>query len=951
MDKLFLLDAYALIYRAYYALIRAPRITSKGFNTSAIFGFCNTLDEILRKENPSHIAVCFDPPGPTFRHDMYDRYKAQREAQPEDISASVPIIKEIVAAYDIPVFEIPGYEADDVIGTLSRMAARQGFTTYMMTPDKDYGQLVDEHTFMYRPSLRGQDFEIRGVREVCERYGISSPLQVIDLLALEGDKIDNIPGCPGVGEKTAVKLIGEFGSIENLIAHAAEIPGAIGRKIRENADQITFSKKLATIRTDVPVEVDFDSLRRGPVDTETLRSIFTRLEFKTFLSRLNRGSSTSEKVAAAAVSAPGNSAGEDGTDDKGGTPAKRKAKAAADAGQSAQPSLFDFLDAPDETPDAGSAPHALETVTTVVSGEEAIGNFVTEAAAAPFAAIALYAIGEEAMTAQLRAIAVSTAEGAATYIDIPARPDNKARLMALLQPLFTSPQTTLVSHDIKRDMVLLRRERVSLSAPYFDTRLAHYLLQPEMRHRLSDIALNVLGLTADDYADADAARKPYGPLSAGKEVLRLGQAADLTGRLRRPLLTMLRQNGQQQLLDDIELPLAAVLADMEWNGVRIDVAELKSLSETLTARLRGVEEEVYDLAGEKFNIGSPSQVGEILFGKLALDPKAKRTKTGAYSTTEEILLKHRAGNPIVEKILEARSLRKLLATYVDALPTLINPLTGKIHSTFNQTVTATGRISSANPNLQNIPIRTDLGREVRRAFVADPGCVLLSADYSQIELRLMACMSDDPELTEAFNAGLDIHRATAAKIYHIPYDDVDDNQRRKAKTANFGTVYGISAFGLSERLGIPRAEARDLIEGYFATYPHIRRYIDDSIAKAREQGYVTTIMGRKRYLPDINSRNATVRSFAERNAVNAPLQGSAADIIKEAMIRVFRRLNTDGFRSKLILQVHDELILNVPVDELPRVQQMVVAEMEDSFHGCVPLEVSSGAAPNWLEAH
>lgn len=945
MDKLFLLDAYALIYRAYYALIRAPRITSKGFNTSAIFGFCNTLDEILRKENPSHIAVCFDPPGPTFRHDMYDQYKAQREAQPEDISASVPIIKEIVEAYRIPVFEIPGYEADDVIGTLSRMAARKGFTTYMMTPDKDYGQLVDEHTFMYRPSLRGLDFEIRGVKEVCERYGISSPLQVIDLLALEGDKIDNIPGCPGVGEKTAVKLIGEFGSIENMIARAAEIPGAIGRKVRENADQITFSKKLATIRTDVPVEVDFDTLRRGPVDTEALRAIFTRLEFKTFLSRLNRGESTAEKVASADAAVKGSTADKRSTSGKGG------AKATADAGKSAQPSLFDFLDAPDEAPAADSAPRTLETVTTVVSGEEAIGHFVEEVAAAPFAAIALYAIGEEAMTAQLRAIAVSTAEGNATYIDIPARPDDKARLMALLEPLFTSPQTTLVSHDIKRDMVLLRRERILLSAPYFDTRLAHYLLQPEMRHRLSDIALNVLGLTADDYADADAARKPYGPLPAGKEVLRLGQAADLTGRLRLPLLTLLRQNSQEQLLDDIELPLAAVLADMEWNGVRIDVAELKSLSETLSARLRGVEEEVYDLAGEKFNIGSPSQVGEILFGKLALDPKAKRTKTGAYSTTEEILLKHRAGNPIVEKILEARSLRKLLATYVDALPALINPLTGKIHSTFNQTVTATGRISSANPNLQNIPIRTDLGREVRRAFVADPGCVLLSADYSQIELRLLACMSDDPELTEAFNSGLDIHRATAAKIYHIPYDEVDDNQRRKAKTANFGTVYGISAFGLSERLGIPRAEARDLIDGYFATYPHIRRYIDDSIARAREQGYVTTIMGRKRYLPDINSRNATVRSFAERNAVNAPLQGSAADIIKKAMIRVAHRLNADSYRSKLILQVHDELILNVPADELPRVQQMVVAEMEDSFHGCVPLEVSSGAASNWLEAH
>lgn len=934
MKKLFLLDAYALIYRAYYALIRAPRITSKGFNTSAIFGFCNTLDEILKKENPTHIAVCFDPHGPTFRHEMYEGYKAQREAQPEDISASVPIIKEIVEAYRIPVFEVPGYEADDVIGTLSRMASKEDYTTYMMTPDKDYGQLVTDKVFMYRPSLRGQGFELRGVKEVCEKYGIESPLQVIDLLALEGDTIDNIPGCPGVGPKTASKLIGEYGSVENILDHAADIKGAVGQKIRDNAEQIRFSKKLATIKTDVPLEVDFDSLRREPEDVDALRDIFTDLEFKTFLTRLNGRAKAIAR---------------DSKEDEEKPERKRHSIELP-----AQPSLFDFMEGGEDVPE-GTSPFAVADSVPVdyrpVSSPDEIPSIMEEALRSGSLGLAVYAIGAEAMTASLRGIALSPSTGAGRYIDIPANNEERTRLMSALAPLFSNPGYTLVSHDIKRDMVLLRREGIEITSLYFDTQLAHYLLQPEMRHRLADIVMNVLSIQMDEYADSDASRKPYTPLPAGEEVRRLCQQADMVNRLRSPLSELLTQNGQKKLLDDIELPLAAVLADMEWTGVRIDIHELAGLSASLTSQLRELEEKAYALAGKRFNIASPMQVGEILFGKLKLDSRAKRTKNGSYSTTEEVLLRHRDSHPLVNLILEIRGIRKLLTTYVDALPALVNPVTGKIHTTFNQTVTATGRISSANPNLQNIPIRTEDGREVRRAFIADEGCLVLSADYSQIELRLLADLSDDPELTEAFNSGLDIHRATASKIYHVPYDDVTDSQRRKAKTANFGTVYGISAFGLSERLNIPRAEAKELIDGYFNTYPHIRQFIEESTEKARKEGYVSTIMGRKRYLPDINSRNATVRSYAERNAVNAPIQGSAADIIKLAMIRVHNEMKRLGLKSRMILQVHDELVFNVYPEELPALQELVIREMSGAFSGSVPLEVSAGTGQNWLAAH
>ncbi|MDE5941332.1 MAG: DNA polymerase I [Muribaculaceae bacterium] len=923
--KLFLLDAYALIYRAYYALIRSPRITSDGFNTSAVFGFCNTLQDVLRKENPTHIAVCFDPHGPTFRHEMYSGYKANREAQPEDITLSVPVIKEIVEAYNIPVFEIPGYEADDVIGTLARKAAAQGYTTYMMTPDKDYGQLVTDRIFMYRPSLRGEGFEVRGVSEVCAKYEISSPHQVIDLLALEGDSIDNIPGCPGVGPKTAVKLIKEYGSVENLLASAHEIAGAIGRKIRDNADQIAFSKQLATIKCDVPVEVDFDNLRREHEDVDRLRAIFTRLEFKTFLSRLDRTAAAPSQAS--------------------------RSKAKPDT--SSEPftgSLFDFIEGEDTSSasDTTQAYSEADTAYTEALTPEAAARFVSRATGSPNAAVSLYAVGADAMTADLRGIAVSHATAAACYIPLPADTTLRKQTLEAIAPLFASPALTIVSHDIKRDMVILRREGIDITSNCFDTSLAHYVLQPEMRHRLADIAMSLLRYRMCDYTEP---RKPHTPLPEAETVKIACEQADITLRLMAPLRDLLVQNSQLELFDTIEIPMARVLADMEWTGVRIDVGELNRQSVSLTRQLKDLEEQAYTLAGEKFNLSSPMQVGEILFGKLQLDPKARRTKKGGFSTAEEVLEKYRSAHPLVNVILEARALKKLLSTYINALPDMVNPETGKIHTVYNQTMTATGRLSSASPNLQNIPIRTDDGREIRRAFIADEGCLILSADYSQIELRLLAALSNDPDLTEAFRQGLDIHKASAAKIYHVPFDEVTDEQRRNAKTANFGTVYGISAFGLAERLGIPRAEARELIEGYFRTYPHIREFIEQSVERARREGYVSTIMGRKRFLPDINSRNATVRSFAERNAVNAPLQGSAADIIKLAMIRIHNEIIARGMRSRMIIQVHDELVFNVPQEELAELTPLVVKTMAGAFSGTVPLEVAAGSGHNWLEAH
>ncbi len=921
--KLFLLDAYALVYRAYYALISAPRVTSDGFNTSAIYGFVNTLQEVLKSQKPTHIAVCFDPQGPTFRHEAYPDYKAQRDKQPEAITLSIPYIKDIIAAYGIEIVEAPGYEADDVIGTLSRRAEAQGFTTYMMTPDKDYGQLVTDHVFMYKPAKKGADPEVCGPREVCEKYGIETPLQVIDLLALEGDAVDNIPGCPGVGEKTAVKLIKEWHSVENLLEHTAEIKGALQKKLVDNAEQIRFSKFLATICTDAPIDMQPDQFVLRQPDYTKLAAIFNTLEFRQLVKRLPVGEAVQPKVA---------------------TPSDGYVAS----------SLFDMADTAVAAADEPVAVHLRynpDSANYLASAD--VGDTVGRALKSTQVSVAVYAVGEEDMRANWIGLAISVAEGEAEYLPIPAFADEKRELMSQLAPLFAAPDGPIVvSHDVKRLITLLRREGIEFNAPFYDTSVAHYLLEPEMNHSLPRVAAAMLAYDTMDFtAETDRVRKRGEAVPSGEECLRYCEAADVVLRLYPLLKESVDKQGLSPLMTDIELPLIPVLASMEWEGVRIDMNALAQLQRNFAARLNSMEQEAYRLAGMQFNIASPSQVGEVLFGHLALDPKAKRTKKGGYSTTEEVLDKYRDVHPLVGLILEIRGLRKLLSTYVEALPQLVNPLTGKIHTTFNQIQTATGRLSSANPNLQNIPVRTEDGREIRRAFVADPGHLLLSADYSQIELRVIADISRDPEMTEAFLTDTDIHRSTAAKIYHEPLDQVTDEQRRRAKTANFGIIYGISAFGLAQRLHIPRYEAKELIDGYFRTYPHIQDYIERAIATAREKGFVTTIMGRKRMLPDINSRSAVVRGYAERNAVNAPIQGSAADIIKLAMVRIHKEFGRLGLKSKMIIQVHDELVFDVIPEELPVVQRTVTRLMTEAHTGTVPMEVASGVGQNWLEAH
>lgn len=912
--RLFLLDAYALIYRAYYALIRAPRVTSTGLNTSAVFGFCNTLDEILRKESPTHIAVCFDPRGGhTFRHEEYPLYKAQRDKQPEDITLSIPYIKEILEAYRIPAIEIEGYEADDVIGTLSRKAEQEGFDTFMMTPDKDYGQLVTDHVFMYRPALRGEGFEIRGPQQVCERYGIESPRQVIDLLALEGDASDNVPGCPGVGEKTAVKLISEWGSVENLLDHTADLKGAMKKKIIENAEQIKMSKWLVTIKTDVPLgEVTPASLKRKELDVDRLIDIYRKLEFRTFINRLQQNAEPAE----------------------GSSSPK-----AAD--QPAMGSLFDMDFGNDSFAPQNDFVSSDKYVTVSTIAEAA--EHIDSASRRESLGICVRAIGEEAMSAQILGVAISPAPEESFYI--PLDDSNRNEYISLLAPLFDSKAPLLVSGDVKRDYLLLRRLGFTIECGYYDIGVTHYLLAPEMKHNLERLSLGFLSLEMQPQV------AKVGNLPVAEQISRICQRADIALRLYPVLETQIEEQNLRKLLYEIELPLVKVLAEMEWTGVRIDVHELAELSRRYTERLTVMEERAYQLAGTRFNVSSPMQVGEILFGKMQIDPKAKRTRKGAFSTTEEILEKYRHEYEIVDLILKIRALRKLLTTYINALPTLVNPTTGKIHTSYNQTVTATGRISSTNPNLQNIPVRSDDGREIRRAFIPDPGDIFLSADYSQIELRLMADLSGDKDMIDAFLSGADIHRATAAKIHHIPLEQVTDNERRAAKTANFGIIYGISAFGLSERLGIPRGEAKDLIAGYFRTYPGVKKYMDKSIEVAREQKYVTTVMGRKRMLPDIDSRSAVVRGYAERNAINAPLQGSAADIIKRAMITIYNEIERRKMRSRMIMQVHDELIFNVVPDELDALKEIVVTHMAHAYSGKVPLEVSAGTGKNWLEAH
>lgn len=918
--KLFLLDAYALIFRAYHAMKYSPRFTSDGMNTSAIFGFVNTLEEILKKENPTHIAVCFDPAGKTFRHEMFPEYKAGREATPEDIKIAIPYIKDIIRAYRIPVVEVGGYEADDVIGTLAEKSRAAGFSTYIMSPDKDLSQLVGGAVKIYRPGHKGQPAEVRGVKEVCDVFGVAHPRQVIDLLALMGDKVDNIAGCPGVGEKTASKLILEFGSVENLIANTGKLKGALKTRIEENVDNILFSKKLATICTDVPVEIDEDAFARHPADGDALRSIFEKLEFRMLLSRV-----LGEKPAVA--------------------------KPAPKPSGSVQGSLFDDLleVAPEIAPEKTFAGNFR------IATEADLAGLTDKAVAADAVGLHFVMTAGDAMFARLTGVAVATGADEAFYVALPDRESLDAA-QPDLRRMLESPETVKTGTDLKRAMVVLRRCcGTTVAAPYYDNAVAHYLLQPEMSHtleRLTEIHLHQAlpspavpeGVKPNKFDMAEDL-KP-------EDIFRTACAYACANYRLRPVLDgLLEKENMGHLLNDIELPLVEVLADMETAGVRIDVGTLKSYSEVLSRHLAEIERECVELAGVSFNVASPAQVGEVLFDRLKIDDKAKKTRSGQYSTTEEVLEKLSGRHPIVGKVLEFRKVKKLLSTYVDALPELINKETGKIHTTFNQTVTATGRLSSTGPNLQNIPIRNEEGREIRKAFIPDDGHVFFSADYSQIELRIVANISKDEAMTEAFLAGEDIHRATAAKIFHEPLENVTADQRRKAKTANFGMIYGISTFGLSARLQIPRGEAKEIIDGYFRTFPGVRRFMDESIEQTRRRGYVTTLFGRRRLLPDINSRNAVVRGYAERNAINAPIQGTAADIIKIAMIRVFRRFKEEGIRSKMILQVHDELNFDVLPEELPAVTRIVKEEMEGAYSAAVPLVADFGSGANWLEAH
>ena len=944
--KLLLLDAYALIFRAFYAMIRSPRVTSTGIDTSAVFGFVNTLQDLLKREQPSHIAVCFDPPGgKTFRHENYEPYKANRDKTPEGILVAVPYIKRILEAYRIPIFEVEGYEADDVIGTLSHQAEQQGFFTYMVTGDKDFGQLVTPNIKVYDPLKK----EILGVEEVNAKYGIQSPTQLIDILGLMGDSADNIPGCPGVGPKTAEKLIQQYGSIENLLEHTDELKGAQQQKVRDNAEQIRMSKWLATIITDVPVTLDADALKREPTDMDSLREVFNELEFRTLTQRLIDGGEANaglDPVETQNLASPATPPLHPST-----LPPSPPRTAAPAAGT--QLSLFD-LDEPAQQ-ESTTAPvntslentaHDYRLVTTPLEAATLVGELQDR----PRVAVTLLGTGDNAMQFKIMGMALCAKPHEATYIKC----DDRQDMLAALAPLFNS-KACIVSSDIKRLMVVMNQHGITFTAPYYDTAVAHYLLQPERGHSTAEIAYELLHYTA---INPESLLGPKGrnqlkptQLSAVALTQWTCEAADLTLQLPDVLDKALKEQGLDKLLTDIELPLVPVLASMELAGARIDVKALKDYSITLTGQMNRLEEECHQLAGIPFNTASPAQVGEVLFDHLRIDPKAKKTKTGQYSTTEDILLKLRDRHPLVDKILELRGIRKLLSTYVNALPALINPQTGRIHTTFNQTVTATGRLSSTNPNLQNIPVRTDDGKEIRRAFIPADGNVFFSADYSQIELRLVADLSQDKTMLDAFAHDHDIHAITAARIYHKPLEQVTGDERRKAKTANFGILYGISAFGLAQRLNIPRDEAKMLIDGYYATFPQVRDYIDRSIAQAREKGYVTTLYGRRRMLPDINSRNAVVRSFSERNAINAPIQGTAADVIKLAMVQIYRRFKQEGIQSKMILQVHDELNFDVIPTELDRVQRIVIEEMENVYHGQVKLTASHGAASNWLDAH
>ena len=920
MNKLFLIDAYALIYRSYYALIKNPRINSKGFNTSAVMGFVNTLNEIMTKEQPTHIAVAFDH-GKTFRDEAFPQYKAQREETPEDIRRSVPVIKDIIAAMHIPAVQADGFEADDVIGTLATKAGAEGVETYMLTPDKDYGQLVRDNVFIFRPR-HGGGYEKMGPAEVCAKYAIDSPLRVIDLLALMGDSADNFPGCPGVGEKTAAKLIDQFGDVENMLSHTADIKGKLREKVEAAVDDIRMSKFLATIRTDVPIELDLDSMKLAEPDEQKLREIFNELEFKTLADKLLNKSKNKQK--------------------------------------SANQQLDFFAEFPTDEPEDSkfasfealqTTPHEYQLIENEDDARKILDFFLTK----KILSLDTETTSTSPIDAELVGLSFSVEEKKAFYVAVPANREEAQKIVNIFKPLYENPEILKIGQNLKYDLEVLYKYDVHLAGPMFDTMIAHYLIQPELRHNMDYMAETLLNYRTIHIEQLIGERgknqRNMRDLSPAEVYEYAAEDADITLRLYNVLSPKLKEAGAEQLFYEIEMPLMPVLAEMELNGIRIDTASLAETSSILTSRMHQLEAQIYEAAGEQFNIASPKQVGEILFGKMKIVDKPKKTKTGQYVTSEEVLQQLRHKNPIVDDILAHRGLKKLLGTYIDALPKLINSRTGHIHTSFNQAVTSTGRLSSSDPNLQNIPVRGEDGKEIRRCFIPEEGCLFFSADYSQIELRVMAHLSGDENMAEAFRLGHDIHAATAAKIYKEDIDNVTRDQRTKAKRANFGVIYGITVFGLAERLDISRAEASQLIDDYFDSFPKVAQYMEQSKETARAKGYAETFFHRRRYLPDINSHNATVRNFAERNAINAPIQGSAADIIKIAMIRISRRFKAEGIKSKMILQVHDELNFSVLPEEKEKVERIVLEEMQNAYPLSVPLVADCGWGANWLEAH
>ena len=947
MKKLFLIDAYAIIYRAYYAFIRNPRINSKGLNTSAIFGFINTLEDVLKREKPTHIAVAFDPKGKTFRHEAYEKYKAQREATPEDIRLAVPIIKNLIKAYNIPALEVPGFEADDVIGTMAKKAEKAGFEVFMLTPDKDYGQLVSDHIFMYRPKHTG-GFEIMGPDEIKAKYELNSHEQVIDLLGLMGDASDNIPGCPGVGEKTAVKLLKEFGSIDILLSRTDELKGALKIKIEENKEQIIFSRFLATIKIDVPIDFDEKSLEIEPRNEPELRALFDELEFRTMSAKIGN---------------PFTSFPPDQT-----LPSIKSANSKTKG----QMSLFDDFEKEEIKPiqtqiinfdnvsinestsrlkNLANIPHKYFLIDTKIKRSDLISRLFIQKSVC----FDTETTGLDMFLSDLVGLSFCFVEGEAYYVTLPENKTQAKEVLHEFKAFFANDQIEKIGQNMKFDLLMLLQYDVELKGKLFDTMIAHYLVQPELRHGMDYLAEIYLKYRTIHFEDLVGAKGKNQADIRTVEIQKLcdyaAEDADVTFRLKQILEKELKANGLENLFYEIEMPLMQVLATMEHTGVRIDGEALRQSSIILTEEMGLLEKEIHQIVGFEFNVSSPMQVGEILFDRLKLDDKARKTKTGQYSTSEDVLEKIRSKHPIIGKILDYRGLKKLLSTYIDALPQLISPVTGKLHTSYNQTVAATGRLSSTNPNLQNIPIRDAQGKEIRKAFIPDADSLFFSADYSQIELRIMAHLSGDTNMIEAFLSGHDIHTATAAKIYKISLEEVTSDMRRKAKTANFGIIYGISVFGLSDRLGIPRAEAKEIIDGYFTTYPVVKKYMDDCIERAKEMGYVETLLGRKRFLPDINSQNSIVRGFAERNAINAPIQGTAADIIKIAMVHIQQRLGKEKLQAKMTMQVHDELNFTVPKDEFEILKKVVIEEMENALKLRIPLIADCGVGANWLEAH